>query len=269
MPVMRCAVKLWITLMLLVVHAAAVAFGPTGHRVAGMVAESHLCPQARQYIEPLLDGTTLANAGVWADWIRADPAWAHSKPWHYINVADTEPLEKAMRAGDNVLIALARFELELADERLSRERRAEALRFFVHLLADVHQPLHVGRAEDRGGNDIDVAWRSKRQTLHALWDAEWLLERDRLTTPEVARSIGSLAIGEAQHWQASDALAWAEESRRFRPLVYALPGAGRSATIPLDAAYLATARNVLSLRLAQAGVRLAGRLNRIADCGDS
>jgi hypothetical protein len=257
-------------LMLLAVHTAAVAFGPTGHRIAGMVAESHLCPQAVQYIEPLLDGTTLAHAGVWADWIRADPAWAHSKPWHYINVADEEPLEQAMRREkDNVLMALARFERELADARLSRERRAEALRFFVHLLADVHQPLHVGRAEDHGGNDLDVVWRGKRQSLHALWDGEWLLDRDRLAASDAARAISGLAIGQARHWQASDARAWAEESRSFRPLVYALPEAGRAATMPLDAAYLAIARNVLSLRLAQAGVRLAGRLNRIAGCGDS
>ena len=267
MPAMRGAVKLWFSLMLLAAHMPALAFGPTGHRVAGMIAESHLCPRARVFIEPLLDGTTLANAAAWADWIRDDPAWAQAKPWHYINVGDREAIARARKnPGGNVLTALARFEQEVADQRLPRERRAEALRFFVHFLADLHQPLHVGRAEDHGGNDIDVAWRGKRRSLHSLWDAEWLLDRDRLTTAEAARAIGGLATGQLLQWQAGDVLDWAEESRAFRPVVYALPPAGSGGVVNLDAAYLVTARNVVSLRLAQAGVRLAGRLNRMAGC---
>jgi hypothetical protein len=267
MPAMRGPVKLWFSLILLTGPLPALAFGPTGHRVAGIIADAHLCLQARRYIEPLLDGTTLANAGVWADGIRDDPAWRHSRPWHYINAGDEEPFAQAMKnSAGNVLTALSRYEQELANDRLPRERRAEALRFFVHFLADLHQPLHVGRAEDRGGNDIGLAWRGERGSLHSLWDAEWLLERDRLTLPDAARAIGSLAAGQRSSWQMGSTLDWAEESRALRPLVYALPAAAPEGVIRPDDAYLVMARNVVSLRLAQAGVRLAWRLNRLAGC---
>jgi hypothetical protein len=269
MPAMRGPVKLWFSLILLAGPLPALAFGPTGHRVAGLIADSQLCPRARDWLEPLLDGTTLANAGLWADWIRDDPAWANSRPWHYINVEDTGSLAGAARgSADNLLAALGRFEQELADQRLSREQRAQALRFFVHLLADVHQPLHVGRAGDRGGNDLEVSWRKReRRSLHSLWDAEQLLARERLSEADLARAIGALAADQAVRWRSGGPLDWAEESRAYRPLVYDLPPAGADGVIPLDQAYLATARNIVSLRLAQAGVRLAWRLNRLAGCG--
>lgn len=267
MPAMRRAVKLWFTLILLIGPLPALAFGPTGHRIAGAIAEAHLCPEARSYIAPLLDGTSLANAGVWADWIRDDPAWAKSKPWHYLNAGDDEPLDRAVRRSpDNVLTAIERLEREISDTRRSREERAEALRFFVHFLADVHQPLHIGRADDRGGNGIDVEGAGKRRSLHSLWDAEWLLGRDRLDLSAQVQAVGALAAGQLRSWQSGSAREWAEESRALRPLVYGLPAAGGDGRIRVDRTYLVMARNIVQQRLAQAGVRLAWRLNRVAGC---
>ena len=160
------------------------------------------------YIAPLLEGSSLANAGVWADTIRDDPAWAHTRPWHFINVGDDEPLSRAMRNPQgNVLTAIEQSERDLVNQALPRERRAVALRFLVHFVADVHQPLHVGRAEDRGGNDIEVRWGEDRLTLHEFWDARGLLESEGLRPKDLGRADrrpgdwrGSTLAGRPRHW---------------------------------------------------------------------
>jgi hypothetical protein len=256
--------------MILAGHGqAALAFGPGAHRVAGEIAERRLCPAARAYVAPLLDGSTLASAGTWADAIRDDPQWLHTRPWHYINVGDRQHFAEVMRdEAGNVLGAIERSERDLADARLPLKERAEALRFFVHFVADLHQPLHVGRAEDRGGNDVEVRWGKERMSLHEFWDGSALLRSTGLDQAGLARSIGALAIGQERRWQGGTAQEWAGESRAYRPLVYDLPPA-RDGAARLDRAYVATARNIVSLRLAQAGVRLAGRLNALAGCRDA
>lgn len=265
MPAMRPAVKQVFVLILLGAWwpGAAGAFSAEGHRVVGMIAETHLCDGARTWLEGLLDGSDLASAGVWADAVRDDPAWTHTRRWHYIDVGDRESLGAAQaRSADNVLAAIERFERMLADERLPLRERATALRFFVHFVADVHQPLHVGRAGDRGGNEVAVRWGKQRTNLHAFWDAHELLKTMGLPTRDLAQALGALAYGQTSTWQASTPLGWAEESRAYRPLVYALPAMRDG--VRLTPAAVAAARNVVGLRLAQAGVRLAGRLNRVA-----
>ncbi|MEZ5564457.1 MAG: S1/P1 nuclease [Gammaproteobacteria bacterium] len=146
---------------------ASLAFGPSGHRIVGYVAERYLCRETRIALEPLLitrsmtgesaAGKTLPAASVWPDTIRRRTEWQHTRPWHYINVSDHGSISRAARSNpDNVLTALTRFEAELRNTSLSIRQRAIALRFVSHFVADIHQPLHVGRATDRGGNEVPV-----------------------------------------------------------------------------------------------------------------
>jgi hypothetical protein len=233
-----------------------------------MIAAADLCPEAEVAVTSLLDDESLADAGLWADRIRGDPSWRRAAPWHYVNVADDAPIESAS-GGDrgDVLQAIARFRRELTDAQLPAARRAEALRFLVHFVADVHQPLHVGRADDRGGNRIAVALDGKRSNLHQLWDGQALLRADRVEhdypVADQARAIRALADAEVP--QPAPALApelsWARESQQLRHLVYAgVPRPGEAAFEP-DAAYLATAREITLSRLSYAAARLAGVLN--------
>ena len=159
----------------------AAAFGPAGHRIAGLLAEPALCPAARREVEALGRGESLAELGLWADGIREQPEWRQSAPWHYLNVADAPgpAAAAAIRAfrhppeGD-VLAAIERFRAELADRGRPEAQRAAALKFLVHFVVDLHQPLHVGRAEDRGGNTIDVVYGETVVSLHGFWDADVL-----------------------------------------------------------------------------------------------
>ncbi|MEQ1801325.1 MAG: S1/P1 nuclease [Gammaproteobacteria bacterium] len=242
--------------------SGALAFGPSGHRVAGHVAERFLCAPTRTALAPLLAGMTLAEAGLWPDTIRRDPEWEHTRPWHFINVADRGSVARAARRDpDNVLAALARFEKQLADTSLAAGRRAEALRFVVHFAVDIHQPLHVGRVDDRGGNRVPVLVGDRETNLHALWDGEPLRLAGGMAPRERARAFAMPPAAEIARWQAAGPVDWARESQALRPQVYGFRAGQGPAGLPPE--YLAAARATVDRRLLQAGVRLAGRLNAV------
>jgi len=241
----------------------AAAFGPSGHRLAGYIAEQHLCAETRIALEPLLAGMTLADAGLWPDTIRRLPEWEHSKPWHYLNVSDHGSVARAARQGpDNVLAALARFEKELGNASLGNQQRGLALRFVVHFVVDLHQPLHVGRESDRGGNLIPVLVGERETNLHAVWDGELLRPPGGLSARDRVRRLPPPAAPDVRRWQLASPLDWARESQALRSRVYGFTRpADRPAALPPD--YLERSRSVIDQRLLMSGVRLAGRLNGI------
>jgi len=241
------------------------AYGPLGHQIVGDIAASYLCDRAATRVHGLLDGESLGRASRWADWIRSEPKWRKSLPWHFINVADDGDVADATgRSGGDVIWAIRKFRDELADSDLDKSRRARALRFLAHFVADVHQPLHVGRQEDRGGNKIAVVIDGRVSNLHRFWDAQWLLKQDRkqrgyAMAGQVA-SIRALAAGRIDAWQSAGVLEWARESQALRPTVYAF---GSASPAELDAQYTTAALAISRERLSAAGVRLAGLLNHI------
>jgi len=275
MPAMRGSVHHRARTAILIAALAsplpAVAFGPSGHRLAGYIADQHLCAETRSALKPLLAGMTLADAGLWPDTIRRMPEWEHSKPWHYLNVSDHGSVARAASQGsDNVVAALARFEKELGDTSLGNRQRGLALRFVAHFVVDLHQPLHVGRESDRGGNLIPVLLGERETNLHAVWDGELLRPPGRLSARDRARQLPLPAAPEVLRWQLASPLDWARESQALRSRVYGFSRpAGRPAALPPD--YLNWARIVVDQRLLMSGVRLAGRLNAIlgppAGCG--
>ena len=269
MPVMRVVAQVSIFLLIGVLMVpCACAFGPEGHLLAGAVAERHLCADARTAVDRLLEGQSLGQAGRWPDWIRSDPEWQHTRAWHYINVGDDESIEQVSN-GDHqdVVWAIQHFDRRLADETVTAEERATALRFLAHFTADLHQPLHVGRAEDRGGNQIAVRVGQRNTNLHAVWDAQALLKDERqargLTRDQQVEALIVRAQGRVAALQADPPLDWARESQALRALVYAFPAAEGDAAAPLDSIYLGVATDIVQSRLSEAGVRLAGRINRI------
>lgn len=260
--------------------AALRAWGANGHRVVGEIAQNHLGPEAEQEVRRLLSGESLARVSDWADRIRSRPEeWAHTFPWHYINVGDEEKLESVERHPDgDVLSAIDQLSAVLRDPEAGFEQQADALRLLVHFIGDLHQPLHVGRAEDRGGNDIDVEWFGEVENLHRVWDSG-ILERQRLSYTELVRFIDHPSNEEIRAWQASSPLEWAEESQALRSQVYDF-GVQRRTTPPpgpglegqsaedeplprLSWQYLDRNQDVVERRLLQAGIRLAGWLEAI------
>jgi hypothetical protein len=232
------------------------AWGPTGHRAVGRIAEGHLAPETAREVAALLGTERLAYAGTWADDIRSDPAWAKAETWHYVTIprgvtyADSKKEEK----GD-ILEAIARFERVLADRTASRTARQEAIRWLVHLVGDLHQPMHVGQRDDRGGNEVMVLWFGEPSNLHSVWDSG-MIDRMELSSTELAEKIDVALPAQVAAWQATSPLEWAEESRAASDPAYVL-GDRR-----LSWKYLYEHTPVVERRLLQAGVRLAGLLDR-------
>jgi len=259
-----------------VLPADVLAFGGLGHRTAGLLAERKLCAAARSEVADLGDGQSLGELGLWADTIRGDPAWERSVPWHYINFPDLPPgsgLEQARAAIDafhhppegDVLTAIARFTATLADRSRPRAERAEALRFVVHFVVDVHQPVHVARASDGGGTEVEVRVGDDVRSLHGFWDTS-VFNRRGVAPEQFAQELDAAfeAVPEAR---AHDPPAqWAAESLVLRPTVYSFAPAQGPA--PLDDAYRSMAQRVAEERLVLAAARLAATLNT-ALCGET
>jgi hypothetical protein len=252
----------------------ALAWGPIGHRVAGDLAEQKLCPAARTKVKSLGGGESLAELGAWADQIRDEPKWKSSRPWHYMNIADPpagaglaearEQIDKFVHPHEgDVLEALARFSKVLADAGKPRDQRAEALRFVVHFVVDIHQPLHVGRASDHGGNDVQVRFRNKGPvSLHHFWDTDVLPSSSSAKFEQ--RLEKQLAALPAQRGNDPPA-EWAAESLALRAMVYGFRTESNGEAT-LDDGYVRSAQKTADEQLVRAAARLAATLNMMF-CG--
>jgi len=261
-------------------------WGLRGHRVVGRIAENHLTPAATKMVRGLLEGKNLARVANEADQLRSDAAWACAAPLHYASVEDGEIYASSAKSpkGD-IVQALLYFEAQLRDKAAPRERRMLALKWIVHLVGDLHQPLHIGRSCDRGGNSVEVLWFDKKSNLHKVWDSEFINDEE-LSYSEFADFLDKEQVA-TPGLTAGSYADWADESPIVRAEIYTCHGkdgccaAGKNCrddplafgscaeTLPflprLSYAYAEKNRKLLERQLYRAGVRLAAILNAVAD----
>jgi hypothetical protein len=250
-----------VLVLLLIAPASVFAWGPNGHRIVGRIAANHLTAEAAVAVASLIGPEGLDQASTWADEIRNDPDWQpplrNPSPWHFISIDDQETLETTARDPEgDVLQAIERFAAVLRSPQATRPAKQEALRFLVHFVGDVHQPLHVGRRADRGGNSIDVTLFGEKTNLHAVWDSG-LIESEKLSFSELAAFIDHPTLEESRTWQSSTPADWVRESKAARDRIYKISDG------KLGFQYAFDNMPLVKRRLLQAGVRLAGLLNAI------
>jgi nuclease S1 len=268
---LRRAGAVWVVIGATIVGSAhpAWAWGRLGHRASARLAESRLSPRAHAMIRDLLEpGESLADAATWAD--EHSREIHGSAAWHYVNVpisaAHYNPKDCPHQGC--VVSKIAEFRAILADRHASRARRRQALRFFVHLVQDLHQPLHVADRDDHGGNRLQVRFgRYETTNLHQVWDAGLLLRRYRnRDEPELVQKLAELADRPGSRgWHRGRIEDWADESLELGRRAYRIPGTDRSLR-PGDEIgrdYEHAHFPVVLERLAQSGVRLASLLNEI------
>jgi hypothetical protein len=230
-----------------------------GHRVVGLIAHAHLTVAARREMEKILPvNTTLADAAVWPD--HEGRSIRDFDPLHYVSIPDHAAGYDQARdcAERNCMVeALTWFSAVVADNYAPIMTRRIALRFVAHLAGDMHQPLHAGRAADRGGVDIRVSYREQPTNLHFFWDKE-LVELEPGNEEEIAKRLtANLTDEERLRWQAGDPKQWTDESLMLvRSHAY---NTGPSGELSED--YVEKARPIIRIRLVQAGIRLAWLLN--------
>lgn len=255
--VVRVVPALLLILLCVGTPASLFAWGPTGHRCTALVAERHLKPATKKKVRALLDGQSLAKASTWADEIRSDPSWNYSAPWHYINIEDSETYATAPKSpGGDVVQAIQLLSKTVQDTKQPKAKRAEALRFLIHFVGDIHQPLHVGRRSDLGGNKVQVQWFGEPTNLHSVWDSAIIRHWD-LSYTELTDFLEAPKEAELRQWQRDDVLTWAKESMAYRKSIYDV-GNGK-----LSYAYADRHSAFIQKRLLQGGIRLAALLNRL------
>lgn len=242
----------------------ALAWGKTGHRVVAAIADTQLSGLARAHVKELLGVESLDEAATWPDEMRSAPSpfWQKTAtPWHYVTLNGIL-YDRAPPEGD-ALEALDRFSKTLQDPNASLADKQLALRFIVHLVGDLHQPLHVGKCCDRGGNDVKVKWFGRDTNLHAVWDTQ-MVDDEQLSFTELAAKLQRhISNKDLIAWWDINPRDWVSESGQIREMVYPPPPKDPMAVPELSYAYVYRYQPVMERRLKQAGVRLAAYLNDI------
>ena len=240
-----------------------ISWGVTGHRTIGRIAEDHLTPEAKAGVKDLLGHERLADVSTWADEIRS--ANPETGPWHFLNLPsglsyyEFEKQVLTMQQA-NVYSALLSAERELKDPKMPYIKRRDALKFIVHFVGDIHQPMHVSHAEDKGGNTIQLSFEGAGTNLHALWDTN-LLEKQGLSYDKLADKFDHATPGQIKKWQSDPPIIWAWESYQVSPILYTEIDTMQNKNLGKD--YYDTHMPVVELRIEKAGIRLAGVLNSI------
>ena len=243
-------------------YSNSMVWGKTGHRVTGQVAEHHLSKKARRAIANLLDGHSLAFVSTFADEIKSDRTYSSYSPWHYVNFPLDNTYENSEKSefGDIVLGTETCIRI-LKDPSSSKEEKIFHLKLLVHFIGDMHQPMHVGRSEDRGGNDIQLQWFNQGTNLHRVWDSN-LIDSYGMSFDELGKElIRSHSRKEVKALMRGNVRDWVEETHQITKVVYESVNKGEK----LSYGYSYRFNETVFTQLHKGGVRLAFLLNSIFD----
>ena len=235
-------------------------WGSTGHRALAEVASFYLTENAKNKINEILDGETIVTASMYADDIKSDSRYDEYYNWHFINMEldedyeDTVPSEK----GD-VFIAINKCIDILESDSVTDSEKSFYLKLLIHFIGDLHQPMHIGRYEDRGGNRVYVKWFGRNSNLHRVWDSE-MINGYNMSYSELAKN---LAIPEKLEieFERDDLIGWVNEIHSYTRKIY------NGVSIDDNLGYEYQYENFQTVRnlILKGGLRLASVLNYLFD----
>ncbi len=240
----------------------ACAWGSAGHRIVANIAELNLEPKVISKIRREFNIKHLSNVAVWAD----DKKIKRARPivLHYTNIAESQRIYNQPRdcpEKNCVTEKIKDFISVLENKTFPWIKRFKALKFLVHLVADVHQPMHLGNAEDRGGNEIKLNMGEESINLHALWD-HFLLPTHNNKLRDLARKLNNeIGQNQKEDWSQSTVVDWTNESREL-VLDFAYQVKFNSQRTLSDE-YIKQGRKIVKHQLSKAGIRLSHTLNQI------
>lgn len=240
-------------------------FGFEGHKIIATIASHHLSAAAREQVTALLGGdptTTMVIVSTWADEIRSDSTYDYARPYHYVNLPpDAKSYVPERDCPDQACVvgAIEHYRDVLANPSVSVAEKQEALKFLIHFVADLHQPLHAGLKVDRGGNDIPVVFQGETSNLHRLWDYLLIDTRQRSVEEYAHQLDQDIKRWDQLRWSRGSPETWVMESSKLaQNYAYPLPEDGR-----ITPEYQQKALTILDMQMQKAGIRLAAILNQI------
>ena len=242
------------------VHAAE-DWGRNGHRATAEIAEQYLSNRAMKKIRKLLGGESLAVISTFGDEIKSDERYRKYGPWHYVNFPFGSRYESHPKSdrGD-LIMGIDKCISVLKDENSTSDEKSFHLKMLVHFIGDLHQPLHVGMAKDKGGNDFQVLWFDVGTNLHTVWDTK-MLESYNMSFSELATNSNILSETQLKQIRQGTTMDWMYESRELCEDIYSNTKVGEN----LGYNYMYRYVHVMRRQLQKGGIRLAHVLNEIFD----
>jgi len=234
-------------------------WGPTGHRTIGKIAEKHLKKRVLKKIDKLLDGESLAFVSTFGDEIKSDKKYNKYYTWHYVNMPfDTSYEDSEKNPKGDLVTGIASCVEILKDETSSKEDKVFFLKLLVHLVGDLHQPLHIGRKEDKGGNTIQVQWFGRGTNLHRVWDENMIAEWG-MSYIELANNADDLSKSQIKAIQKGTVIDWVHEIHNITKKIYGSAEVGENLRYNYNYKHFKTVRQ----QLQRGGIRLATILNDV------
>lgn len=265
-------------------------WGANGHRIVAKICYDNLNEKARNAVDEALGDNYLEQVANWPDYIKSERGWNFANSWHYMTIQPDETIEAVVARNaeteeiDDVyegierMLAILRGEQDAIDqmkalmqknrvEPLAGSMEATALAFLIHFIGDIHQPMHVGKNRDLGGNKIEVLFFSERYNLHSVWDTQ-IIEHERLSFTEFSAFVEKHVHKYKADWEKAPVIDWAKESMDYREDIYntLYDYTDRDTGLPsFSWNYQHDFLPIVEERLGAAGYRAAALLNEIYD----
>lgn len=242
------------------------AWGTNGHRISGQIADSYLTSKARAAIKAILGNESIAMTSNWPDFVKSDPNYNYLYNWHFINFDKTLTLSEmqAYLKTDTATDAYTKINFmvgQLKNKTLPQASKLLYLRVLIHVVEDIHQPMHTGRLTDKGGNDVKLTWNNAPTptNLHSIWDSQ-LIDMQQLSYTEYTAAINHTTLAQRTALQKAPISQWLFESNQLADKIYAdAAGKDKINGYNYNFKFIGTVND----QLLKGGVRLAGLLNQI------
>lgn len=247
-----------IFILMLFVHSQTFAWGQLGHYLIGLMAEMQMKKSTIRKVDKIIYPMSIGRSGTWMDEIKSDTAYNYAYSWHYLTSKHGEYDPAHQEKTGDAYESIQRIKKELMAGGLTPEVEAEKLKMLIHIVEDIHQPLHVGTGEDKGGNDVRLEFFGNPTNLHALWDSG-MIDRQGMSYTEIADELYRRITPEMQkNYRAKSMQDWLAEAVSVRDRVYDLPENKR-----ISYQYMYFKYPIVEERMVAASVRLAQILEEI------
>ncbi len=246
------------------------AWGMLGHRIVGEIADTYLTSKAKAEIKQILGFESLAMAANWADFIKSDSNYRYLSPWHYVNfdkgltydqMKDFLKTDTATDAYTKINFLIS--SLKNKKTKLDIDTKRMYLRLLIHIIGDIHQPLHVSAKGTTGGNDIKLMWFTESSNLHRVWD-EHLVDFQQLSYTEYTHAINHTTAQQRKQWQSEPMTKWLYDSYTMsNKIIEQAQNQVKDPTTRLGFQYNFQYIETVNQQLVKGGVHLAGILNDI------
>lgn len=234
-------------------------WGSTGHRTIGKIAEDYLKGKTKRKISELLSGQSLALVSTFGDDIKSDRRYNEFYTWHYVNMPFGTKYEDSKKNPKGDLVTgIEKCKEYILDENSSKDDKVFYLKLLVHFIGDLHQPMHVGRAEDKGGNTFQVQWFGNGTNLHRVWDTN-MIEHFKMTYTELADNSDKISKEQVKFLQKGTIVDWANETQTYAFKAYESAKVGEN----LRYRYMYDNFGIVRSQLQKGGIRLAKVLNEL------